>query len=238
MSDQNINTSIKIIGVGGCGIDVLNRIIESGLSGVDFAAFDHDPVALGHSKAPVKLELKSLYSSLVFPDPYSPTRFRASGSPLKEEKELVQIIGTPAAAIIVAGLGGATSSGAIPIIAELAKEAGALTVAVVTRPFGFEGETRRKNAEDAMTALCKESFYCSMFPHSPNQVVMERSSNSRIATLLAIPCDQLFLVQRSEQMNVVKAFNVIDGVLAQAVLHIVNFLEDGFLSGGLTTDGK
>jgi cell division protein FtsZ len=177
-------TAIKIIGVGGCGISILNRIIESGLSGVDFLAFDFDVKALQRSKAPLRLELKTLYNNLVFPEKGNPSRIRTSSSTLMEEKELKEAIGSPDVVIIVAGLGRATGSGASPVITELAKEAGAVTVALLTRPFSFEGDTCRKNADDAIRTLSSEDFFCTMsIPqgHSKEQII--KYSSCRAATL-------------------------------------------------------
>ena len=85
--------NIKIIGIGGCGIRTLNRVIESGLSGVDFIAIDYDATDLSHSNAPVKIELKSLYSNLTHPENSSPARIQMASSGLQEESEIRRQIG-------------------------------------------------------------------------------------------------------------------------------------------------
>jgi cell division protein FtsZ len=222
-------SNIKIIGVGGGGISILNRIIESGLSGVDFLAFDFDVKALERSKAPFRLELKTLYKSLDFPEHGIPFRIRTTGSTLMEEKGLKEAIGSPDVVIIVAGLGRATGSGASPVIAGLSKEAGALTVVLVTRPFSFEGTTCRNNADDAIKALSSENFFCTMsIPqgHSKGQIIKYSSCCS--ATLLVVPCDQILRINVNKNLNTAEAFDFIDNALAQAVRHIMDFLKTGF----------
>jgi cell division protein FtsZ len=222
-------TVIKIIGVGGGGISILNRIIESGLPGVDFLACDFDVTSLERSKAPFKVELKSLYNNLVFPELGNPSRIRTSSSTLMEEKGLKEAIGSPDVVIIVAGLGRATGSGASPVIAELAKEAGALTVVIVTRPFSFEGNTCRNNADDAIKALSSETSFCTMsIPHGDNPEQIIKYSTCLVATLLVVPCDQILRTNVNNNLNTAEAFDFIDNTLAQAVRHIVDFLKTGF----------
>ncbi|MFC1902494.1 hypothetical protein ACFLX4_00280 [Chloroflexota bacterium] len=228
--NNDFMNNIKIIGIGGCGIRILNRIIKSGVSDADFIAVDYDATDLSHSNASVKIELKSLYSSLAHPENSSPTRIQIASSGLQEESDIRREIGAPDVVIVIAGLGGATGSGATPIITELAKEAGALTVVVVTRPFRFEGESHSINANDAIKALCKESSYCSTFPHTPNKEVMAKFSSGRTATLFAFPCDQLLLMKIDNKMSPAEAFGVIDGLLSRTVRHIIRFFKMGFLA--------
>jgi cell division protein FtsZ len=145
-------TIIKVIGVGGGGSNAVNRMIESGLKDVDFLAANTDNQALAKCKAPVKVTLgRSVTKGL-----------GAGGKPdvgaaaAEEDKEALKAVLAGADMVFVtAGMGGGTGTGAAPIVARIAKELGALTVAVVTRPFSFEGSRKRDLAQDGIEKLQK-----------------------------------------------------------------------------------
>ncbi len=160
MIKKNNDFSIKVIGVGGGGINALNRMIESELTGVEYIAADFDPSALERSKAPVKLKLGPLYTGSTLHEFGDLISIRKNGFALAEEKELRQAIGSPDVAIIVAGLGEVTASKATTIIAELAKETGALTLALITqeRPAAAKaGFTDLRNIVDTVITIPDES---------------------------------------------------------------------------------
>ena len=145
-------TVIKVIGVGGGGSNAVNRMIESGIKDVDFLAANTDSQALGKCLAPVKIALgRSVTKGL-----------GAGGKPdvgaaaAEEDKESIKACLEGADMVFVtAGMGGGTGTGAAPVVARVAKELGALTVAVVTRPFGFEGSRKKKLAMDGIEKLMK-----------------------------------------------------------------------------------
>jgi cell division protein FtsZ len=145
-------TVIKVIGVGGGGGNAVNRMIESGIHDVDFVAANTDSQALNRCFAPVKVALgRSITKGL-----------GAGGKPdvgaaaAEEDKEAIKAALDGADMVFVtAGMGGGTGTGAAPIVARVAKEMGALTVAVVTRPFGFEGSRKAKLAQDGIEKLMK-----------------------------------------------------------------------------------
>ena len=145
-------TVIKVIGVGGGGSNAVNRMIEAGIRDVDFLAANTDSQALGRCLAPVKVPLgRNITKGL-----------GAGGKPdvgaaaAEEDKEAIKACLEGADMVFVtAGMGGGTGTGAAPIVARVAKELGALTVAVVTRPFGFEGGRKAKLAQDGIEKLMK-----------------------------------------------------------------------------------
>jgi cell division protein FtsZ len=147
--DENDNTSprIKVIGVGGGGVNAVDRMMDSGLCGVRFVCVNTHEEALNRSRAPCKVQIgKQL------------TRGRgADGNPdvgreaaIESVNALRDAIGDADMVFVTAGMGGGTGSGAAPVVARLAKELGALTVGVVTKPFSFEGAGRRRTAEDGL----------------------------------------------------------------------------------------
>ncbi|MEI8094069.1 MAG: cell division protein FtsZ [Spirochaetales bacterium] len=145
-------TVIKVIGVGGGGSNAVNRMIESGIKDVDFLAANTDSQALGKCLAPVKIALgRNVTKGL-----------GAGGKPdvgaaaAEEDKESIKACLLGADMVFVtAGMGGGTGTGAAPVVARVAKELGALTVAVVTRPFGFEGGRKKKLALEGIEKLMK-----------------------------------------------------------------------------------
>jgi len=150
--DQEKSAKIKVIGVGGAGGNAINNMIASNLQGVKFIAANSDAQALEISKAPIRIQLGEAITE----------GLGAGANPLvgrdaalENEEELRQALAGSHMVFITAGFGGGTGSGAAPVIAEICKDLGALTVAVVTRPFSFEGKKRAKIAEEGIAALKK-----------------------------------------------------------------------------------
>ena len=181
---------IKVIGVGGGGSNAVDRMIESGIQGVEFIAINTDAQALVMSKAPIKLRIgdkvtKGLGSG------GKPEIGRKAAE--ESQEEIRKTIDTADMVFVTAGMGGGTGTGASPIVASLAREAGALTVAVVTTPFGFEGRQRRKIAEDGLKELQKA-----------------------VDTLLVIPNDRLLQITE-KNITIQEAFKLADDALRQGI---------------------
>ena len=184
------NASIKVVGVGGAGQNAVNRMIEAGLGGVEFIAINTDAQALALSSAPVRVRIganttRGLGSG---GDP-------AVGAKAAEESrdELRSVLEDADMVFVTAGMGGGTGTGASPIVAAIAKELGALTVAVVTRPFSFEGGRRARIAEEGLKKL-----------------------GDQVDTLITIQNDRLLqLVDRHAPLK--EAFLVADDILHQGV---------------------
>ena len=188
---------IKVIGVGGGGGNAVNRMIASEINGVEFWSINTDAQALAQSSAPKRLQIgQKLTRGL-----------GAGGNPAIGQKAAEESRDEIAAALemtdlvfITAGMGGGTGTGAAPVVAEVAKEMGALTVGVVTRPFMFEGRRRTTQAEEGIAAL-----------------------QGRVDTLIIIPNDKLLSVI-SEQTPVQEAFRVADDILRQGVQGISDII--------------
>lgn len=188
---------IKVIGVGGGGGNAVNRMIASEVSGVEFWSVNTDAQALTQAAAPRRLQVgQKLTRGL-----------GAGGNPAIGQKAAEESRDEIAAALedsdlvfITAGMGGGTGTGAAPVVAEVAKELGALTVGVVTRPFSFEGRRRLSQADEGMAAL-----------------------EARVDTLIVIPNDRLLSVI-SEQTPVQEAFRVADDILRQGVQGISDII--------------
>ncbi|HEY9763538.1 MAG TPA: cell division protein FtsZ [Trichocoleus sp.] len=188
---------IKVIGVGGGGCNAVNRMISSGLSGIEFWSVNTDAQALHIAATNNSLQIgQKLTRGL-----------GAGGNPAIGQKaaeesrdELSHALEGSDLVFITAGMGGGTGTGAAPIVAEVAKEAGALTVGVVTRPFTFEGRRRMAQAEEGIAAL-----------------------QGRVDTLIIIPNDKLLSVI-SEQTPVQEAFRVADDILRQGVQGISDII--------------
>lgn len=195
---KNENSAvIKVLGVGGGGSNAVNRMIEAGISGVEFIAMNTDAQVLEHSAASKRIQLGA-----------NLTRgLGAGGNPeigksaAEESKnEIRKILEGSDMVFITAGMGGGTGTGAAPVIADLARECGALTVAVITRPFTFEGPRRSKLAEQGVTSLV-----------------------GRVDTMITIPNDRLMSVVE-KKTTLVDAFRVADDVLRQGVQGISDII--------------
>lgn len=148
--DMDQLAQIKVIGVGGGGSNAVNRMIENGLNGVEFIAVNTDAQALHLSKAETKLQLGGKLTRGLGAGANPEIGKKAA----EESKEHLEEVLTGADMVfITAGMGGGTGTGAAPVIAEVAKELGALTVGVVTRPFTFEGRKRSTHASLGIEAL-------------------------------------------------------------------------------------
>jgi cell division protein FtsZ len=150
--DKEKSAKIKVIGVGGAGGNAINNMIASNLQGVKFIAANSDAQALEISKAPVRIQLgESITEGLGA----GANPLVGRDAALENEEEIRQALADSHMVFITAGFGGGTGSGAAPVIAEISKDLGALTVAVVTKPFSFEGKKRAKVAEEGIEALKK-----------------------------------------------------------------------------------
>ena len=188
---------IKVIGVGGGGMNAVNRMIDAGVSGVDFIAMNTDTQVLGLGDAKNKLQLGgSLTRGLGAGG--NPDVGRASAE--ESRPEIRRLLEGADMVFIAAGIGGGTGTGAAPVIAELSKELGALTVAVVTRPFTFEGPRRGNVAE-----------------------VGVRDLRDRVDTLIIIPNDRLLSVVE-KRATLTDAFQVADDVVRQGVQGISDII--------------
>ena len=188
---------IKVVGVGGAGGNALKRMIESDIKGVEFVAVNTDAQDLHHSQAEHKVHLgKNLTRGLGAG--MNPEVGRKAAEESKEE--VYQAVNGSHMIFITAGMGGGTGSGASPVIAQAAKESGALTVAVVTKPFMFEGIQRKKIAEAAFEELKKN-----------------------VDTIITIPNDKILnIIDRNTP--VLEAFSMIDDVLRQGVQGISDLI--------------
>src|SRR6478735_8989036 len=180
---QNYLAVIKVIGVGGGGVNAVNRMIDAGLKGVEFIAVNTDAQALLMSDADVKLDIgRDLTRGLGAGSDPDVGRQAAES----HHEEIEEVIKGADMVFITAGEGGGTGTGAAPVISELAKGMGALTVGVVTRPFSFEGRRRAVQAESGVQRL-----------------------KEKVDTLIVIPNDRLLTVA-NEKTSVLNAFKMAD----------------------------
>ncbi|ASN05847.1 cell division protein FtsZ [Virgibacillus necropolis] len=197
--DTNMDqlASIKVIGVGGGGSNAVNRMIEHGVQGVEFIAVNTDAQALNLSKAEVKLQIGGKLTRGLGAGANPEVGKKAA----EENKEQIEEVLQGADMIFVtAGMGGGTGTGAAPVIASIAKELGALTVGVVTRPFTFEGRRRSVQAVSGIDAL-----------------------KGSVDTLIVIPNDRLLeIVDKNTPM--LEAFREADNVLRQGVQGISDLI--------------
>src|SRR6188472_1304391 len=155
MSTQNGNylAVIKVVGVGGGGTNAVNRMVESGLTGVEFIAVNTDAQALLMSEADVKIQIGSKGTRGLGAGANPEVGLAAASESRDELKEALKGADM---VFVTAGEGGGTGTGGAPIVAELAKEVQALTVGVVTRPFSFEGRRRAQQAEQGISELAEK----------------------------------------------------------------------------------
>jgi len=188
---------IKVIGIGGSGNNALNRMIKAQVSGVEFIAINTDAQALYHNNAPTKINIGK-----------GTTRGLGAGSDAnigkkaaeESSEEIRSQLENTDMVFITCGMGGGTGTGAAPAIAEIAKEAGALTVAVVTRPFNFEGEKRTERASSGIDEL-----------------------KEKVDTLITIPNDKILSII-DKKTPIHDAFTVVDDVLRQGVQGISDLI--------------
>src|SRR6202022_446462 len=143
-SEELQPAKIKVIGVGGGGCNAVNRMIRAKLEGVEFITANTDLQALKLSQAPVKLQLGGKLTKGLGAGPHPEGGRKAA---LEDTEKILEALDGADMVFVTTGLGGGTGSGAAPVVANLASELGALTVAVVTKPFAFEGTRRMQQAE-------------------------------------------------------------------------------------------
>ena len=187
---------IKVIGVGGGGNNAVNRMIAAHVEGVEFIAANTDVQALATSNAPVKLQLGVKLTSGLGAGANPDVGRRAA---LEDSDKIIEALEGADMVFVTAGLGGGTGTGAAPVIASLASEMGALTVAVVTRPFGFEGKRRMMQAERGMQELLDS-----------------------VDTVIVIPNEKLLAV--AKDAGFFESFRIADDVLRQGVQGISDII--------------
>lgn len=188
---------IKVIGVGGGGSNAVNRMIEHGVQGVEFIAVNTDAQALNMSKADVKLQLGAKLTRGLGAGANPDIGKKAAE---ESREQLIEALDGADMVFVTAGMGGGTGTGAAPVIAEISKEIGALTVGVVTKPFMFEGRKRMQHAQHGIQAF-----------------------KEKVDTLIVIPNDKLLeIVERNTPM--IEAFREADNVLRQGVQGITDLI--------------
>ena len=196
-ASQNYLAVIKVVGVGGGGVNAVNRMIEAGLRGVEFIAVNTDAQALLMSDADVKLDVgRELTRGLGAGA--DPSKGRQAAEDHSEDIE--EALKGADMVFVTAGEGGGTGTGAAPIVAKIARSLGALTIGVVTRPFSFEGRRRATQADSGIEALREE-----------------------VDTLIVIPNDKL-LQMTDHQVAILDAFKQADQVLMQGVSGITDLI--------------
>ncbi len=194
---QNYLAVIKVVGIGGGGVNAVNRMIEVGLKGVEFIAINTDAQALLMSDADVKLDIGRELTRGLGAGANPEVGRKAAEDHLEEIEEVLQGADM---VFVTAGEGGGTGTGGAPIVAKVARSLGALTIGVVTRPFGFEGRRRQVQADQGVEDLRAE-----------------------VDTLIVIPNDRL-LSLADREISVIDAFRQADHVLLQGVSGITDLI--------------
>ena len=195
--EMDMVTTIKVIGLGGGGGNAVNRMVESGVKGVEFIAANTDKQALNQSKADVKIQLGAALT-----DGQGAGANPAIGkeAAIESKKEIEEALTGADMVFVTCGMGGGTGTGAAPVVAEIAQSLGALTVSIVTKPFSFEGPRRMKQAIAGIEELKKH-----------------------VDTLIVIPNDRLReIIDRSTPMY--EAFKEVDNVLRRGVQSISDLI--------------
>ena len=200
---ENVVT-IKVIGVGGAGNNVVNRMVKSGTQGVEFIAINTDKQALAVSSADQKIQIgeKLTHGQGAGSDPEVGKR-----SAEESRSNIAKVVENADMVFITAGMGGGTGTGAAPIVADIARESGILTVGVVTKPFKFEGKRRMDQAINGINSLL-----------------------GKVDSLLIIPNDRLKYAT-DQKVTLANAFEIADDVLRQAVTSISDLIKNtGFIN--------
>ena len=196
-TDVETFARIKVVGVGGGGGNAISRMIDANLKGVEFVTINTDAQALHHSRAAEKVHIgKNLTKGLGAG--MNPEVGRQAAEESREE--IQQVLKGADMVFVTCGLGGGTGTGAAPIVAEAARELGALTVGVVTRPFSFEGAKRGSIAKEGLDVL-----------------------KERVDTIITIPNDRLLSII-DRKTSLVNAFKIVDDVLRQGVQGISDLI--------------
>ena len=190
--------NIKVIGVGGGGNNVVNRMVRSGTKGVEFVAVNTDKQALNVSSATYKIQIgeKLTHGQGAGSDPEVGRK-----SAEESRNQIAKALEDTDMVFITAGMGGGTGTGAAPVVAEIAKDMGALTVGIVTKPFAFEGKRRMDQAEKGIAELRKH-----------------------VDSLVVIPNERLKLVSE-QRITLANAFSIADDVLRQGVQSISDLIQ-------------
>lgn len=194
---QNYLAVIKVVGIGGGGVNAVNRMIDAGLKGVEFIAINTDAQALLMSDADVKLDIGRKLTRGLGAGAAPEIGKQAA---IDHTEEIEEVLRGSDMVFVTAGEGGGTGTGGAPIIAKIAKEAGALTVGVVTRPFSFEGKRRAMQADEGIENLRKE-----------------------VDTLIVIPNDRLLSIS-DRSISAPEAFKTADQVLLSGVQGITDLI--------------
>jgi len=194
--DPGNNAKIKVIGVGGGGGNAVNRMISAGVEGIEFVVANTDLQALQLSRAPVKIQLGTKLTNGLGAGANPEVGRRGA---LEDADKIIEALEGADMVFVTAGLGGGTGTGAAPIIASLASEMGALTVAVVTKPFAFEGKRRLNQAERGMAELIDS-----------------------VDTMIVIPNEKLLAV--AQNAGFFESFRIADDILRQAVQGISDII--------------
>lgn len=188
---------IKVVGVGGGGQNAINRMIDAGLQGVEFAALNTDAQALMMSNASVKVRMGEKLTRGLGAGSNPEVGQKAAEESREEIRELLEGADM---VFVTAGMGGGTGTGGAPVVAEIAREVNALTVGVVTKPFAFEGRRRQQQAEQGIDML-----------------------KDKVDTLIVIPNDRLLQVAE-KRTSILDAFKLADDVLRQGVQGISDLI--------------
>ena len=196
--------SIKVVGVGGGGNNVVNRMVRGGAQGVDFVAVNTDKQALNASSATYKIQIGEKLTGGKGAGSNPDVGRKAAE---ESRNQMAKALENTDMVFITAGMGGGTGTGAAPVVAEIAREAGILTVGVVTKPFGFEGRRRMTQAEQGIEEL-----------------------RSKVDSLVIIPNERLKYAT-DQKITFANAFEIADDVLRQAVQSISDLIRDtGFIN--------
>ena len=198
---ENVETnnfaSIKVVGVGGAGTNAVNRMVDAGLQGVDFIAINTDSQALKLSKAPIKLQIGEKITKGLGAGANPEVGIKAAEESRDDIQKLVE--GSDLV-FVTCGMGGGTGTGAAPVIAEISRSLGILTIGVVSKPFLFEGKLRMRNAENGIERL-----------------------KANVDTLVVVPNDRLLsVVQKGTTMT--EAFRIADDTLRQGIQGISDLI--------------
>ena len=195
--EQNTFASIKVVGCGGGGNNAVNRMVDAGLRGVEFISINTDRQALSQSNAQVKIQIGEKLTKGLGAGAIPEVGRRAAE---ESREEIASALKGADLVFITAGMGGGTGTGAAPIVAEIARDLGTLTIAVVTKPFNFEGKQRMKNAEAGIEEL-----------------------KQHVDTLVVIPNDRLLQVV-NKGTTMLEAFRIADDVLRQGIQGISDLI--------------
>lgn len=188
---------IKVVGLGGSGGSAINRMIASKIRGVDFVVVNTDAQALHHNQAPTKIQIGKTATRGLGAGMDSDTGQKAAE---ENQDEIYDNLKGSDMVFLTCGLGGGTGTGSAPVVADIAKDVGALTVAVVTKPFAFEGEERRRIAEEGLNKLAE-----------------------KVDTIITIPNDRLLQII-DKKTSLIEAFEIVDEILQQGVQGISDLI--------------